>query len=129
MENRVPYRRITPAKNRSNMYEKPPDDQRLSLTFKDNLAIQLAISGLLMMALVVIALANTSDTNRLRGGLTSALTGATTPGELIDDIRAFVGQGTPEEVAEFDPPEVFEAEAEEPAEGMPSRIPVGLIGE
>ena len=126
MQNRVPYRRVTPAKNRPTMYEAPPSvEPGLALTFRDNLIIQLAISGVLMMALVVIALANTTHTTRIREELQTALAGATTPGELMEDIRAFMA---PQPLGEEPPiPEVFEAV--EPVELPQNRMPAVFFGE
>ena len=131
---RVPYRRVTPSRQghgpsqrrmhrgqgslrglggpggpggAENMYPNSP----AVISPLDNLIIQLAISGVLMMAVLVISLVDFPPAASLGDDLRQVLTGATTPrqlqGQIVDALAPLledVEMGTEVDVQTTEPP-------------------------
>jgi len=64
-------------------------DQSETVTSGETIIMQCIISGIILVAVLLIGLLDTAPTATLRGGIREALTGATTVNELTTDIRIF----------------------------------------
>jgi len=95
--NRVPYRRVTPpregvgyVRTAENIHKpivsRQPDTPD-SISAAQNFVLQLIISGVLMLAVLIICLTDITPLVELRSGLRNVLAGATTPRELVADVR------------------------------------------
>jgi len=118
---RVPYRRITPPRNNDfntfntneNMYvrrhQTQPHRESEPISRMESITIQLIISGVLMLVVLVISLADIGPFASLRNGLRQALSGATTFNEFTTEVRHFsqewlnFGGGTTTEIPEHAP--------------------------
>ena len=98
---RVPYRRITPPRDSKissnegtyrqgldvNKLVSNPDNEKI--TPGETLLVQLIISGVLMLAVLLVCLINIGPLVSLRSGLRQVLTGATTIEEFATEVRHF----------------------------------------
>ena len=85
--NRVPYRRVTPPRGRQTTATK-----KESLTAFESFIMQLTVSSVLMLIVLVISITNAPALAGLRTGIAQVLTGASTPGELMEDINHLRGR-------------------------------------
>lgn len=103
---RVPYRRVRPSRLRDNAPDTP---ESASPTRLESVILQCAVSGILLIFVLLLGLSNIDSAANLRNSLRGALSGAETPGELWADIRNFGGEllGTPETPQDYYLEEVF----------------------
>jgi len=89
---RVPYRRVTPPRNGAvaNVRTIAHGSNRETsdvITTGETIVVQFIISGVLMLAVLLICLVDVAPMVTLRGGLRQVLAGATTVDEIITDMR------------------------------------------
>ena len=84
---RVHYRRVTPSRMRVENAPQRQDD--IEPTASESVILQCIVSGMLMLAVLMISLFNTAPTAVLRNRLREALSGANTPQELFYELRSF----------------------------------------
>lgn len=84
--NRVPYRRVTPPRN--DTFE-TPEEKNEGVSAGETVMAQLVISGVLVILVFFIGIMNVGPLVSFRNGLRQALAGATTVGELAEEIRHF----------------------------------------
>ena len=87
---RVPYRRIKPPRDSgaSQRFAKPRFENE-KISFGETIVVQFIISGILMVAVLLICLVDIGPLTSLRGGLRQVLAGATTVGEFTAEVRHF----------------------------------------
>ena len=93
---RVPYRRVTPPRDRgidsgrsTYIHRAASKPESEPITGADNFKMQLTICALLMLAVFAICLVDIGPFVTLRTGLRQVMAGATTFGELAADVRGF----------------------------------------
>ena len=92
---RVHYRRTTPSRygnersgeRNGNGYYNHHNNE--TITKGETIIMQCIVSGVILVAVLLIGLLDTAPTATLRNGIRDALTGATTVNELTTDIRIF----------------------------------------
>ena len=89
--NRVPYRRVTPPRDRDGSASQIEFNRRQDrpTSIGETIIVQAIISGLLMAVVLVICLVDIAPLVSLRGRLGQVLDGATTVEEFAADIRQF----------------------------------------
>ena len=85
---RVPYRRIMPSRRDGTRNNYAQHDQN-EITPGETVIMQCIISGILMVAVLIICLVEIAPATSLREGLRQALSGANTVEELLADVRNF----------------------------------------
>ena len=123
--NRVPYRRITPS-SRTNTYERHSHSrhghhtsQETTVTSGETIIVQCIISGILLVAVLLIGLLDIAPTTILRDGINDILNGPTTVAELTYIINPTAPEAAEPVITE--PPEaiIIEPTTPEPETYLP----------
>ena len=88
--NRVPYRRITGGGySRNGTTYRSHQKQPEAITPAETIILQSIISGIILVAVLLVGLVDSAPTMTLREGIRQTLVGANTINELTTDVRNF----------------------------------------
>lgn len=89
--NRAPYRIVTPPRNNApNIRPRQATSAETIVISKgETLIVQAIISGVLLLAVLLVSMIDIAPLSTVRNGLGNAFAGATTWEELVTDVREF----------------------------------------